>query len=189
MSKNNDKQDVTTRRAFLKTLAATGGAVLLTNMPGKWEKPMVQIGTLPAFAQTSFVVISNLTASDRQGPCDPGGGQTGDLYTVSMDYDGVPNSVVAEQTRLRATFEFSPSNTVETNEVTLAAINITGDGANGRIVVPVCIGFSGDDSVKITVSLGSPAGAQSNQQSVTIAAPDTGGEPANGQSPTVKLLT
>ena len=41
------------RRELLKALAATGGAVALSNVPNKWDKPEVGFGVLPAHAQAS----------------------------------------------------------------------------------------------------------------------------------------
>lgn len=41
------------RRKVLKTLAVLGGAAALSTIPGKWQKPVVKVGTLPAFAQAS----------------------------------------------------------------------------------------------------------------------------------------
>lgn len=42
-----------TRRDALKTLAAVTGAVTLSSLPNQWEKPLVEVGALPAHAQTS----------------------------------------------------------------------------------------------------------------------------------------
>ena len=58
------------RRELLKALAATGGAVALSNVPNKWDKPEVGFGVLPAHAQAS------LTAAEYSTFCDstPGGG-------------------------------------------------------------------------------------------------------------------
>ncbi len=42
------------RRQLLKALAAAGGAVTAASMlPGKWSKPVIEAGVLPAHAQTS----------------------------------------------------------------------------------------------------------------------------------------
>jgi hypothetical protein len=49
------------RRELLKALAATGGAVTAaTLLPGKWTKPVIQVGVLPAHAATSALLIDNL---------------------------------------------------------------------------------------------------------------------------------
>jgi hypothetical protein len=42
------------RRQLLKALAAGGGAVAgAALLPGQWAKPVVEVGVLPAHAQTS----------------------------------------------------------------------------------------------------------------------------------------
>ena len=42
------------RRRLLKALAATGGAITAsTLLPGKWVKPVVEVGMLPAHALVS----------------------------------------------------------------------------------------------------------------------------------------
>ena len=42
------------RRDALKILTAATGAVALANLPPKWSKPGVEVGVLPAHAQTSI---------------------------------------------------------------------------------------------------------------------------------------
>ncbi|HEY9078017.1 MAG TPA: twin-arginine translocation signal domain-containing protein [Anaerolineaceae bacterium] len=52
-----------TRRELLKVLAASGGAVAAASfLPGKWVKPLVKAGVLPAHAQSSQnpPTVSNL---------------------------------------------------------------------------------------------------------------------------------
>jgi hypothetical protein len=41
------------RRDALKVFAVASGATVLSTLPSKWETPFVDVGTLPAFAQTS----------------------------------------------------------------------------------------------------------------------------------------
>jgi len=49
------------RRQLLKALAASGGAVTAASLlPGRWAKPVVHVGCLPAFAQTSPTVTHRL---------------------------------------------------------------------------------------------------------------------------------
>lgn len=58
------------RRELLKALAATGGAVAATTLlPGKWIKPVIEVGMLPAHAQGSALAISNFNIV---GPLMPG---------------------------------------------------------------------------------------------------------------------
>lgn len=60
-------QQELTRRELLKTLAAAGGALAAAAMlPGKWIKPVVQAGVLPAHAQaTDGLEIFNLSLTVR----------------------------------------------------------------------------------------------------------------------------
>ena len=55
MDQSNKERQFLSRRDALKALAAAGGAVALSMLPNKWEKPAVKVGTLPAFAQASPV--------------------------------------------------------------------------------------------------------------------------------------
>ncbi len=48
-----EPKPVLTRRDALKTLAAMTGAIALSNLPNKWEKPVVAVGALPAHAAAS----------------------------------------------------------------------------------------------------------------------------------------
>ncbi|NJN95927.1 MAG: twin-arginine translocation signal domain-containing protein [Anaerolineales bacterium] len=58
-----ESKSTLTRRDALKTLAAITGAVTLSSLPNQWEKPLVEVGALPAHAQTSVTgavqVINN----------------------------------------------------------------------------------------------------------------------------------
>jgi hypothetical protein len=50
----NDQTPKVTRKQFLKLLAAAGGATAAAAfLPGKWIKPIVKVGVLPAHAQGS----------------------------------------------------------------------------------------------------------------------------------------
>ena len=161
------------RRDALKALAAIGGAATLSVLPNEWEPPVVKVGTLPAFAQASPspVTISNLSASDRRGPCDPGGGQASDLFSLSLTYNDTQGQVFVDQTRLRAILEFLPSQATESNEVTLNPINISGDGSSGTITIPLCVGFGSEASVNVTIFIRNARGSESNSQTVNITNP------------------
>lgn len=73
----------TSRRELLKALAATGGVMALSNLPGKWVKPVVEVGVLPAHAMISPVACTGNTVHGRQTFAYTGGAQT---FTVP---DGV----------------------------------------------------------------------------------------------------
>ncbi len=53
MSHNQEEKHTLSRREALKTLAAITGAVSLASLPNKWESPLVEVGALPAHAQSS----------------------------------------------------------------------------------------------------------------------------------------
>lgn len=56
------------RRDALKALAATGaGVVAASLLPGKWEKPAMQMGVLPVHAQSS--VCNAVVEYVTEGPC------------------------------------------------------------------------------------------------------------------------
>lgn len=48
-----ESKSTLTRRDALKTLAAITGAVTLASLPNQWEEPIIEVGALPAHAQTS----------------------------------------------------------------------------------------------------------------------------------------
>jgi hypothetical protein len=170
---NNKKEEKThlSRREALKLLAATSGAVTVLSLPVTWKKPIVEVGTLPTHAQSSpvnsVVTISNLAHSTSQGGCDAGGGQTGKLTLLTFNYNDTGSYVLPNQTRLRADFLFASGST-DADERTLTSINITGDGDNGIISVPVCIDFGTDTSVDLTMSITNSVGVKSNSEAITI---------------------
>jgi hypothetical protein len=86
------------RRQLLKVLAATGGAAAASSLlPGKWAKPVVEAGVLPAHAQVS--PTPQPTEQPTEEPlrysifCDstPGGGD----ITVPQ-YNGTITNITAE---------------------------------------------------------------------------------------------
>ena len=65
MSHNQEEKHTLTRREALKTLAAITGAVSLASLPNNWESPLVEVGALPAHAQssTTAAIRANNTGS------------------------------------------------------------------------------------------------------------------------------
>jgi hypothetical protein len=55
MAENDKTKAGLSRRDALKTLAAITGAVTLASLPNNWEKPVVEVGALPAHAQASDI--------------------------------------------------------------------------------------------------------------------------------------
>jgi hypothetical protein len=58
------------RRDAMKILAAAAGATALANIPNKWSKPGLEVGVLPAHAQTSIIA----PAIPHTLVCDPDAG-------------------------------------------------------------------------------------------------------------------
>ncbi len=53
----DSKTNKISRRDALKILTAATGAAALANLPSKWSKPGLEVGVLPAHAQTSVLHI------------------------------------------------------------------------------------------------------------------------------------
>ena len=79
MEKTNGR--LLSRRRALKVLAGLTGGVALTNIPGRWSTPQIDVGVLPAFAQCSesddaaLLMITNdtngtasVTLDEAEGP-------------------------------------------------------------------------------------------------------------------------
>ena len=135
---------------------------------------MVLTGTLPAFAQISPPpgippTTANSILSGPLGACDAGGGLPGNLYIVTCDYSDPDGDMVANQARVRTVFIF-PSGATNVQEATLDPINITGDGFNGTITVPLCINFGNNPNVNLTISFFDAEGLPSNAETLNIPA-------------------
>ena len=67
-------QSPISRRQLLKVLAAAAGTAVLSSVPNKWKTPVVEVGMLPAHAQTlsgrgaiSGKIASGIIAPIRNG--------------------------------------------------------------------------------------------------------------------------
>jgi len=154
------------RRQALKTLAVATGVMTLSNLPEQWQSPLVELGHLPAHAQGSptnaELIIYDLSISDAQGVCDPGTGDPGDLFAATFRYrDETSGSVLPDISRARAVYTFDDGRS-HTDEVTLDSINITGDGKEGKIVVPLCVGFGSADRATVALTITNNQGTRSN---------------------------
>ena len=87
---DNHKQNIS-RRKVLKALTALGGAVAATNlMPGKWTSPIIDLGVLPAHAQTNSApieLVGNLQINPTLNPRSFSGGEVSASGTVALIYN------------------------------------------------------------------------------------------------------
>lgn len=136
------------RRELLKALAATGGAVALSNVPNKWNKPEVGFGVLPAHAQAS----NNNGALPQPPPaptyalfCDsqPGGG----------NYDVAPHNGTISDIRPRLVLT-SGSGSVENVTATMTISLLTGSATFNpvppRIAVTDALGIADFGSLVVS---------------------------------------
>lgn len=176
MSETRNTKPVSRRKA-LKTLAALSGVVTLSNLPPSWRTPIIEVGTLPVHAQASpptvdkNLTISNLSLSGAQGVCDAGGGKAGDVFKATFNYqDRTGGRVQVGVATVRAEYRF-PDGRTDRTEVTLEAINISGGGVNGTVVVPLCVGFGKSNTVEVTLTLKNNIGTRSNRQNGNLTDP------------------
>jgi len=73
------------RRRLFKALIATGGALAASHLPGKWAKPAVEVGVLPAHAQVTDPAVYRINCLSNPA--------SGDI-TAANDY--CLNNVAAE---------------------------------------------------------------------------------------------
>ncbi len=174
------------RREALKALTAAG---VLSVLPSKWEKPLVKVGQLPAFAQTSPTptpdlgsppVTFNCRVVRLPGSCDSGGGASGRIYLVTCDYTDVDGNMLPNEARVRVVATY-PSGQTSAYEESLDPINITGDGYSGSVTVPFCINFGGQSQVTLTISYLDANRLVSNTEEVIISASASVQEAATGQ--------
>lgn len=68
MSDNDETRRNLSRRQALKVLTAVTGATALSQLPARWSKPLLQVGVLPAHAQTSPVPTATATPTPTATP-------------------------------------------------------------------------------------------------------------------------
>ena len=170
------------RRDALKTIAVAGGGIVFSSLPKDWEPPVIVAGKLPAFAQTSPPAsgptavptvppkLSNPSVTGPLGSCDPGGGLTGSVFLVASDYTDADGDVIVNQARVQVIIDF-PSGSSTSQEIPLGSTNISGDGFSGAINAPLCIDFSSDPDVTVTLILIDAAGLAGSPVSVHINRP------------------
>jgi len=123
MEETTPKNTNLNRREALKTiLAASGALVAAASLPGRWSKPLVEAGVVPAHAQGSLpaFTVSVLEAcrdlrSARIGYSDPAGlVSNGDHVVVYIQfpcdkvlYDGTLGGILASGNGFSGTLEIS----------------------------------------------------------------------------------
>ena len=65
------KEHAVSRRDAIKALSAAAGATLIASLPVDWETPVIEMGVLPAYAQTS---PEELVASFNASTTNPSAG-------------------------------------------------------------------------------------------------------------------
>jgi hypothetical protein len=178
------------RRDALKTLAAATGAVALTSLPGKWAKPVVEVGALPAHAQGSFTV-NLVSVRWTETSC----GRTGDSQAeIIFTYNDPTGNVTTGTTSSAATngsydgsllnvyLKMSPSGLDGANNWPLNSPDISlsqdSDEYTGTVTTLYCVPFGEitsppslakgeDDEVYARFYLQNDIGLVSNSVSVT----------------------
>jgi hypothetical protein len=146
-SNKSDEEKTIGRRELLKALAATGGAVTAASMlPGKWVKPVIEAGVLPAHAQSSafnisglnvqFVDIQPVAVSPDYPIIDPPGNEQNPLrahYFAWFSYND-PEGKVDGDAEVMTRVTFQPSGiSAEYGDYAGEWGAVTGDGYHGQI--------------------------------------------------------
>jgi hypothetical protein len=121
---NNKPSKEISRRDAIKILAAVVGATTLANIPDKWSKPGMEVGVLPAHAQTS---LSHTLAAGADDPavndCWPTLLST---VTITPKTSGIPMHYVITQTGTAVIDPLIPLiGTVLTDGSGVASLSIT----------------------------------------------------------------
>jgi hypothetical protein len=163
-------------------------------LPQAWVKPVLQVGYLPAHAQTSppvvppgHLVISNpaLVRLDPLVACTSGG-FPGHIYQVSFDYDSSFGDVLPG-TVVQHAYQFLTGGS-GAFEYSLADTHIGGNGLQGRIAYNLCVRFGLPDAqaIRTTVSITTVEERLSNQLNFETSRPP--GALADGKSGSASVL-
>ena len=137
MTKSTEKK--LSRRDAMKILAAATGAAALATIPDKWIKPGLEVGVLPAHAQTSSSLVAG--ASLETSDCNP------TLTSTATPLPPPRTGVV-----LRYLITFTGAGSVS---VPLTGTETT--NAAGVATLLLTIAFAGGDSVTVTWTFENPA--------------------------------
>ncbi len=87
-----EKQRPISRRDAIKVLSAAAGAAVIANLPADWETPIVEMGVLPAYAQTSPEQFTATFNASTRNP-SAGGAFAADVYTWGTWAGGMLKSI------------------------------------------------------------------------------------------------
>jgi hypothetical protein len=121
------------RRELLKALAATGGAITAASMlPGKWSKPAIEVGVLPAHAQQTGVFQIGQLNARQAGPAVQAE-RFPFLYQADFNYSDSAGQVNDSAT-IFASLADSGALSFNGNKISeTSVLNRTGDGFAGTV--------------------------------------------------------
>jgi hypothetical protein len=166
-----DEKKSLNRREALKTIAASAGALgAAAFLPGKWSKPLVELGVLPAHAQGTIIdlVISDLRFRFPTSSSKPNEIRYG--YFASFDYLD-PLGKVNTNAKLYA--NATPCGETYYSGETLSNIasKLTGTAYNGSILFNFNTSLTCANGSQLNVQLGAN-GRMSNVLSGDIPLPE-----------------
>jgi hypothetical protein len=132
------------RRDALKVLAAAAGATALANLPNKWSKPGIEVGVLPAHAQTSVIVKPHTLNAAADNPeinlCQP------NTFTSTVTIDPPDSGISLNFTIIPSAGVIisTPASLTGTKTTTLgtASLDITATNPGGGGTVEVSWSFA-----------------------------------------------
>jgi hypothetical protein len=132
MDRTEEKKTLN-RREALKTIAAASGALgAAAFLPGKWSKPLVEVGVLPAHAQSTVdLLISNLETQPLSGPAAPN--QPRFPYFAQFDYSDPLGQVNGNAKLYANATGFCNENYWKGDPLNSSGIKLTGTPYNGSV--------------------------------------------------------
>lgn len=162
-----------TRRDAIKVLAAVAGAAALANIPDKWTKPGMEVGVLPAHAQTSNPAPYTLAAGADDPQCNFCQDITSTGTVTPLAVGMLLHYVISLPPGV--TIKYPPSANAPANAAGALPVVISLEGdvptdSSGvaRIVFRVNSAFSVDDLITVTWSFVNPSdGTNTDMQTFT----------------------
>jgi len=117
----NSGQNKISRRDAIKILAAAIGAATVANLPPEWSKPDLEVGVLPAHAQTSTSLLAG--PDTDTGECHS---DVTSVVSISPVSSGIPmHYEIVESGGPTVTSPASLTGTVLTNASGIASLDIS----------------------------------------------------------------